>query len=149
MTRKILNHTSHNPILNPPFKSLSLHFHSFLYIQNNTNFTQNHFIFMATKLLHPPILDSHFSPLIFRAMNITTKLQPYHHHGIHSKTKAPAGFGETPLKFRVIITKVAEQSHDLLGDDTLSRTKASLYQALQGITILTSHYFCYINLLVI
>lgn len=88
---------------------------------------------MATNLVHPSIPDSHVNPLIFRTTNIT-KLQPCLKSGIiHSRTNTPR-FVDTPLGFRPIsMTKVAEQSSGLLGDDdTLSLNKTALYKALEG-----------------
>ncbi|XP_028797860.1 probable plastid-lipid-associated protein 7, chloroplastic isoform X2 [Neltuma alba] len=88
---------------------------------------------MAAKLVPPSMADSHLNPLIFRTMNIP-KLQGYVVSSPRSKPYTSSRFAETSFGFRPItITKAAERSSALLGDEALSHCKTALYEAVQGI----------------
>ncbi|KAH1251180.1 putative plastid-lipid-associated protein 7, chloroplastic [Glycine soja] len=89
---------------------------------------------MVTKLVQPPMTDSHVSPLICRTMN-AMKLQNFVPSRNHSRINT-SRFGERPLWFRPItIIKVAEHNpgSGLAELETLAQKKRELCQAVEGI----------------
>lgn len=90
---------------------------------------------MATKLVYPSIADSHVNLPISKALTIA-KLRGLVSAGIRSTSKTNISrFFETPFCFKPLtIVKVAEQSSDLYGDETLVQNKAALYKAVKGIS---------------
>lgn len=88
---------------------------------------------MVTKLVQPPMTDSHVSPLICRTMN-AMKLQNFVPSRNHSRINT-SRFGERPLWFRPItIIKVAEHNpgSGLAELETLAQKKRELCQAVEG-----------------
>uniref|UniRef100_I1KTF0 Plastid lipid-associated protein/fibrillin conserved domain-containing protein n=1 Tax=Glycine max TaxID=3847 RepID=I1KTF0_SOYBN len=89
---------------------------------------------MVTKLVQPPMTDSHVSPLIYRTMNVM-KLQNFVPARNHPRINT-SRFGERPLWFRPItIIKVAEHNSGsgLVELEALAQKKRELYQAVEGI----------------
>ncbi|KAH1251181.1 putative plastid-lipid-associated protein 7, chloroplastic [Glycine max] len=87
---------------------------------------------MVTKLVQPPMTDSHVSPLICRTMN-AMKLQNFVPSRNHSRINT-SRFGERPLWFRPItIIKVAEHNpgSGLAELETLAQKKRELCQAVE------------------
>ncbi|KAL3021019.1 hypothetical protein AAZX31_05G175800 [Glycine max] len=88
---------------------------------------------MVTKLVQPPMTDSHVSPLICRTMN-AMKLQNFVPSRNHSRINT-SRFGERPLWFRPItIIKVAEHNpgSGLAELETLAQKKRELCQAVEA-----------------
>lgn len=88
---------------------------------------------MVTKLVQPPMTDSHVSPLIYRTMNVM-KLQNFVPARNHPRINT-SRFGERPLWFRPItIIKVAEHNpgSGLAELETLAQKKRELCQAVEG-----------------
>lgn len=92
---------------------------------------------MATQLVTPSMADSHFNPLIFRTMHNITKLQGHVSLSPRPKPNTSSRYADSSFAFKpTTITKVAEHSSGLVGDETLAYSKTALYEAVQG-TILT------------
>ncbi|KAG2410591.1 plastid-lipid-associated protein [Vigna angularis] len=89
---------------------------------------------MVTNPVHPPMTDSHVSPLSCRTMN-AMKLRNFCPPRNHSRIST-SRFGERPLWFKpVTILKVAEHNSGsgLVELETLAQKKRELYQAMEGI----------------
>lgn len=80
---------------------------------------------MASILVQPPFPASHVIP---PNMIKTTRLVPTKHPRPRTTKFGEYPFGSMPI----YITRVAEQSSSLVGDDTFTHVKTELYQALKG-----------------
>lgn len=88
---------------------------------------------MGTMLAQPPIPAFHAIPPVLR--NRPTKMAvaaPSFLSATHQWTQSTR-FGQCPFEFRTTYTvRVAEQSSSLIGDETPTKIKTLLYQALEG-----------------